>query len=303
LPTRLAYYARWVVACRLGRRRIPLTASLILTDRCNLHCRHCTVAHLGYPLRTFPEVVGDLEALYRTGARMLVITGGEPYEWRDGARTLEDVVRAARRLGFFRIVVCTNGTHPLESGADYLWVSLDGDEAAHDALRAADRQQGVYESVVRHLAASRHPRIHLNHTVTSPNAAGLDQTIERLLALPGVGGVLVHLFTPYLGADRSLRLDAATRAEVIARLRRLKRRHPLRITNTCSGLRALARNRWPRPIWSSITSCRGALSPCCCRLGIYDEEVCRACGCTPAVESYVLERLRPLAVLENLRFL
>lgn len=292
-----------MIACRLGRRRIPLTASLILTDRCNLHCRHCTVAHLGYPARTYSQVMADLEALYRTGARMLVITGGEPYEWSDGARCLEDVVQAARRLGFFRIVICTNGTHPLHSSADYLWVSLNGDEAAHDALRAAGRQQTVYERVVQHLAASRHPRIHLNHTITALNAANLEETLEHLLALPGVDAVLIHLFTPYLGSDRSLLLDAATRAEVIARLRRLKRRHPRRVANTASGLRALARERWSRPISSSVTICRGTLSPCCCRLGIYDEEVCRNCGCTPAVETYVLERLRPLAVLENLRFL
>ncbi len=303
LPSRLAYYARWVIACRLGRRRVPLTATLILTDRCNLHCRHCTVAHLGYPARTYPQVAADLEALYRTGARMLVITGGEPYEWSDGQRSLEDVVRFARNLGFFRIVVCTNGTHPLHSSADYLWVSLDGDESAHEALRASAGHRSVYELVVRHLMKTRHPHIHINHTITSLNTAGLERTLEHILGLPGVRAVMIHLFTPYLGSDPSLLLDAAARAEAIARVRRLKRRHPLRVTNTFSGLRALARNRWPRPIWSSVTICRGVLSPCCCRLGIYNAEVCRACGCTPAVESYVLERLRPLAVLENLRFL
>ena len=292
-----------MIACRLGRRRIPLTATLILTDRCNLHCRHCTVAHLGYPLRTYAQVAEDLEALYRTGARSLVITGGEPYEWRDGEHSLEEVVQFARRLGFFRIVVCTNGTHPLQSGADYLWVSLDGDAPAHDALRSSGPHQSVYECVVRNLAASAHPHLHVNHTITSLNAAGLEKTLEHMLDLPGVRRVMIHLFTPYLGSDRSLLLDASTRADVIARLRRLKRRHPLRLTNTLSGLRALTRDRWPRPIWSSVTICRGMLGSCCCRLGIYDEEVCRACGCTPAVECYVLERLRPLAVLENLRFL
>ncbi|MFH1329753.1 MAG: radical SAM protein [Actinomycetota bacterium] len=298
LPARLVHYARWILACRLGGRRVPLTASLILTDRCNLHCRHCAVAHLGYPLRSYAEIAGDLGALYRTGARVLVITGGEPYEWRDGERGLEDVVTLGRRLGFFRIVVCTNGTHPLVSGADYLWVSLDGDAAAHEALRG-----DVYRRVTSHLAARTHARACVNFTVTALGAASLEAAAEHVLALPGVRRVMFHLFTPYLGSDPALRLDADTRAATIARLRRLKRRHPLRVSNTSSGLRELARNRWPRPIWSSVVVDRGVLSPCCCRLGIYDDAVCRACGCTPAVETYVLERLRPLAVLENLRSL
>jgi len=298
LLLKLGYYTRWATACRLGGRRIPLTASLILTDRCNLHCRHCTVAHLGYPLRSYTEIAGDLAALHRTGARLLVITGGEPYEWRDGERELEDVVALARRLGFFRIVVCTNGTHPLVSSADYLWVSLDGPPPAHDALRGSG-----YRTVTTHLAARTHPRTYVNFTVTAISAGSLEADAEHVLALAGVRRVLFHLFTPYLGSDPELRLNARTRDGVVAGLRRLKRRHPLRVSNTFSGLRELARDRWPRPIWSSVTADRGVLSPCCCRPTIYDEATCRACGCTPAIETYVLERLRPLAILENLRFL
>lgn len=148
---------RWAVRALLGGRPTPLTDSLILTDCCNLHCRHCTVAHLGEPARTYEEVCRDVDLLYGAGARMVVPTGGEPFVWRDGPRTLEDVLAFARQKGFFRTVVCTNGTFPLVSSADYLWVSLDGAKAEHDALR-----RGHHGEVVANLRASEHPRIHAN---------------------------------------------------------------------------------------------------------------------------------------------
>jgi organic radical activating enzyme len=37
----------------------------------------------------------DLETLHRLGARMLVITGGEPFLWTDYRDTVEDVVMSA----------------------------------------------------------------------------------------------------------------------------------------------------------------------------------------------------------------
>ena len=40
-----------------------------------------------------------------------------------------------------------------------------------------------------------------------------------------------------------------------------------------------------------------------CRKGIYDEDVCSHCGCSPAVETWILQKAIPLAVIENFRFL
>jgi MoaA/NifB/PqqE/SkfB family radical SAM enzyme len=293
---RLIYYLGWVRA-RLAGRRIPLSSSIILTERCNLNCCHCTVANLGNPEPRFDSVAADLATLYATGARVLVIAGGEPFMWRDNGRGLEDVVQLAHGLGFFRVVVCTNGTFPLESSADYLWVSLDGSPGEHEELRG-----GVYSRVVGNMRRSRHPGLSVNFTVSRLNWRDFERAARPLLRGPRLRGVLFHLFTPYVGSDPDLRLTPAQRRQVVSGIRRLKQQYPLRVTNTFDGIRALASGRWARPVWGSIVANRGDITTCCCRAGIADADVCAGCGCTPAVETFVLQQVGPLALLENLRY-
>ena len=129
---KLTYYLLWIFKCKILKQRIPLTGSIIPTDKCNLSCKHCTVGNLGNQDMSYEEVKRDLASLYNLGNRVLIITGGEPYLWSDANKNLEDLVEYAQKLGYFRILVCTNGTFKLESNADYLWVSIDGLPREHN---------------------------------------------------------------------------------------------------------------------------------------------------------------------------
>ncbi len=292
-----SHFGAWAVRCRLLGQRRPLTSSLIISDKCTLRCRHCTVTDLGYPDLTLAELRRDIDTLYERGSRVLIITGGEPFLWRHGEHDLDDVVAHARRRGFFRVVVCTNGTLPLSSGADYLWVSLDGVADVHEGVRGEG-----FERVWRNIQRSAHPRIYVNYTASRLNAHSLEQAFAQMAASPAIRGVMFHLFTPVLGSDRDLALRGDQRRAVVRRLLRLKRRHPLRVTNTYDGLRALRDDHWQRPVWSAEVINQGQVTSCCCRDGIFDAQTCALCGCTPAMETWVLQQLRPLALLENLRF-
>ena len=298
LLRKLNHFGSWAVRCRLMGQRVPLTSSLIISDKCTLRCKHCTVTNLGYPDLTLAELCRDVDTLYDAGSRVLIITGGEPFLWRDGTAGLEQVVDHARQKGFFRVVVCTNGTLELSSSADYLWVSLDGVPRVHDGIRGEG-----FERVWRNIQHSGHPRIYVNYTASRLNAHNLEQAFERMAACPSIGGVMFHLFSPVVGSDPDLALDDQARHRVVRQIIRLKRRHPLRVTNTYDGLRALRDDTWERPVWSAVVINQGAVTSCCCREGIFDERTCRLCGCTPAMETWVLQQLRPLALLENLRFL
>lgn len=296
---KFAYYVKWAFGKVFLKKRVPLDSSLILTDACNLRCRHCTVAHLGYPARTLEDVMRDVRMLYDAGSRVLIVTGGEPFVWKDAAgRGLEDVVKLSKDMGFFRVVVCTNGTFPLESSADFLWVSLDGFEAEHERIRG-----GVYDTVVKHVVRSSHPRIYVNFTVSTENYRDFDAAAENILGIANVKGILFHLYTKYLGGDASLELSPEQRRDVIGRMTAFKRRHPAATFNTFAGLRALRKDNWQRRSWASVTVDRGNLTDCCCREGIADDEVCRNCGCTPAVETWVLQTFKLSAVIENLKYL
>ena len=294
---RIGYYASWIVRCKFLGQRIPLTSSLIITDRCNLSCKHCTVSNLGYRRLAFSEIADDIRRLHEAGSRVLIITGGEPFLWRDGDHDLESAVSFARNLGFFRVVVCTNGTFPLESTADLIWVSLDGLPDTHNFIRSE-----VFDRVWGNIQASKHKRLYINLTVSKLNVDSFEDATLHMLECTRIRGVMFHIFTPYIGsADLSLSQEERRRAA--DRMLRLKRRHPWRITNTFDGLKALRDNHWHRPVWSAVVVNQGEMSTCCCRNGISNPDVCRECGCTPAIETWVLQRLRPLAIIENLRFL
>jgi MoaA/NifB/PqqE/SkfB family radical SAM enzyme len=298
LIRKAGHFGAWAVGCRLLGQRRPLTSSLIISDKCTLRCKHCTVTDLGYPDLTLADLRRDVDTLHELGSRVLIITGGEPFLWRHGRHGLDDVVAHAHRRGFFRVVVCTNGTLPLSSSADYLWVSLDGSPRVHDGVRGEG-----FERVWRNIQQSAHPRIYVNYTASRLNAHGLEQAFEQMAASPAIRGVMFHLFTPVLGSDQGLALEGEQRRAVVRRLLRLKRRHPLRVTNTYDGLRALRDDAWQRPVWSAVVINQGQLTSCCCRDGLFDAQTCALCGCTPAMETWVLQQLRPLALLENLRFL
>ena len=292
------FYLRWFYQYKIKNEKTPLNSSIILTDECNLHCAHCSVAHLGYEPQTYSGAISDITKLYSTGSRMLVITGGEPFLWRDGEYVLDHVISFARELGFFRIVVCTNGTFELESKADFLWVSLDGEQDKHNVVRG-----DIHEDVLKNILKSKHKGIFINFTLSSLNLEGFEKAAEKIFEIKNVRGIFFHLFTPYLGSDKGLILSEEERGVAMRALKKIKLKYPLKTVNTFDGLKLLENKQWKRPIWSSMTINQGALGFCCCRKGIYDENVCAQCGCSPAVESYVLQELKPVAILENLRFL
>jgi len=295
---KFGYYSSWFFKCGILKQTIPLNSSIILTDKCNLTCKHCVVANLGYQDLTFAQACQNIDTLFDTGSRMLVITGGEPFCWKDKTFGIEDIVQYAKRKGFFRVVICTNGTYALKSSADYLWVSLDGFPGEHNDIRG-----DIYERVVSNIKNSRHKKIYINFTISTINQSNFDVSAEEILKIKEIKGILFHLYTPYLGADKTLTLEKDERVKAIKKLWEIKKKHPVRISNTFSGISALKKDNWQRPLWGSVTINQGRLTTCCCREGIYNENVCQNCGCTPAVETWVLQTLSPSAMIENLRFL
>jgi len=297
---KLIYYACWITRCKLLNRRIPLTCSLIINDACNLACKHCIVANLGYPHLTFRDLQQQVDTLYNLGGRILVITGGEPFLWKDGPYTLDDVIDYAKAKGFFRTVVCTNGTLGLQSCADYLWVSLDGLQPEHGKLRG----DGIYHKVINNILTSDHKNIYINFTISKINLEYFEEAIRYILRHEQIKGVLVHLITPYLGLEKSnILLSRGERTSALHRLLQLKWQYPVKISNTFAGIKALIADTWERPIWASVLINQHKLDHCCCREEIYNEDVCRLCGCSAAVETWVLQQLKPSAIIEYLRFL
>jgi MoaA/NifB/PqqE/SkfB family radical SAM enzyme len=276
----------------LLRQTPPLIYGIAITDRCNLHCQGCTVANTGRPSMRWDDLVSAMCDAYRRGFRELYFSGGEPTLWHDGDRVLEDAIAEARRIGFFHIHVYTNGTRGLDTSADMVWVSMDGLPGTFE-----QRRGDHFEEVQRNVRTSGHPHVAVIYVIDRHTAPGVRPflTWVRDTRFP-VMGVMFYFHTPYYGRDE-LFLDAAERSPLIDELRSCIR-EGLPVLNSAAGLKALQSGHWPRrlPV-ASVLDVDGEFV--CCRAA---DDVCKDCGYAACTELTELQRLRPSAVHNMLRY-
>ena len=214
----------------------------------------------------FGEVTAAVDALYREGGRCLYLEGGEPFLWHDGPRRLDDIVEYARALGYLTVVVYTNGTLPLRTSADTVFVSVDGLGPTHDALRGASFQLRT----MRNIRESAHGSLFVNYTVNARNKDDVRAFCDYVEGVHNVRGVFFYLHTPYYGHDAL----AARLRRAAARLERtpLSPRAVPGLHST-AGLRAALRNDWARPLTTCSVYEKGIVHKCCRYSG--DPGLCR----------------------------
>lgn len=277
----------------LFRRRDPIVGSLIVTDRCNLACRHCAVANLrrvDYPFATLQQ---DLRRLRAQGVRILLLYGGEPLLWHDGTRTLRDVIAEARSLGFGWVGVVTNGTRGVDlPEADLVLVSLDGTREHHDAIRGR-----TYDRILAAIETATTPNLCLYMAVNRENVDDVEDVARLATALPAVRGVSYNLHTPYPGTE-ALTLEPEQRRDVCERITALIRDgYP--VVNLAAALPRVADRSAPRPCPQCVVVEDGEQWTCgrCSEI----PGLCEQCGFTFAAELSLLFRGDPAVLAEVVR--
>lgn len=243
---------------------------------------------------TWETALRTLRELHRRGALIVIFEGGEPFLWHDGPHNFNDLAEEAKKL-FFRVGVTTNGTHPLESPVDVLWVSLDGAKELHDRLRSRS-----FDRVWENLSSAGHDNILIHYTVNRENWSDLETIARRLDSLPAVRGMTVQFFYPYGQGETPLALSPEERRSAIKHILDLQRRG-YRILNSPGRLKAMIENTWTcrddvlvnvDPDGSITTGCyvknRG-------------EVRCGDCGFTPVAEASGAANLIPGSVKAGYR--
>lgn len=175
------------VARRQFIRKSPLPSlrylELLLTDRCNLRCRHC---YIGEPLaRELPleQVVRLLEEFFRMQGLRVLLSGGEPLLYSEFERLNE-------YLGEYplRKVLLTNGMLISEErlmslNVEEVQISIDGLESSHDAIRGV----GSYRKAIDGIRLSLNAGLDVSvSTMVHPGNLNDFEEMEELFHFIGV---------------------------------------------------------------------------------------------------------------------
>ena len=141
------YFAAFGLKTILFRQKKPILGTVILTDKCNLKCKHCSVNNITAVVHPYSQIRNEMQTLYDMGCRILFFCGGETFLWRDGEKSVRDLVIEAKQMGFLIVNVVTNGTFTLDlPEANLILLSLDGDREKHNLIRGE-----TYDTIIRNI--------------------------------------------------------------------------------------------------------------------------------------------------------
>lgn len=294
----LAYCALWYLKCRLLGKRIPLQSVVFITTRCNLSCQHCLIAKeiasgsLKAEDFKYAQILEILRHCYDAGSRIVHFEGGEPLLWRDGDYTIEDLIGESKRIGFFATSFTTNGTLPIKTDADLIWVSLDGMREIHDEIRG----KGCFDRLMENVEGSSHPHICANMVINPLNWGTVEEVVKIVAQSKAFRGISINFHTPHPGVE-DLFLPWEQRREVLDRVIKLKRQG-FPIVNSYAGLKKLYSNNWHRRCWITnfVLPDGGIYEECSGRR----EGICQQCGYGMGTEMSSLFDLKPSAIISGL---
>ena len=256
-----------------------------VSTRCNQACAHCSIwkangedrESLGREERL--SLIAEAKAL---GARSILFTGGEPLL----CDHIEALSRAAHGLGL-SVQIATNGlgladaTSWLGEVVGEVYLSVEGPEGVHDAIRGTSMFARLRASVAAVRGLARRPRLIGRSVISSRTAAMLDATVAaaRSLGLDGISFLAADSTSDAFGGDpssrRFLRPGEAEVAAMLAAISRLEAAGDLggfvmedarKLTwMAAEFLAKQAGTRGPAcnaPEWSSVVEADGALRPC-----------------------------------------
>lgn len=278
--TSLLYFAQFGIRMILFRKKEPILGTIILTDLCNLRCRHCSVNHIQSRIYPYRQIRKEMRQLYAMGIRILFFCGGETFLWQDGEKTLRDLVIEAKEMGFLIVNVVTNGTFPLElPEADLLLVSLDGDRARHNAIRG-----DTYDLILENIRNAAAENICFYMAINRINQGAVRKVCELARDMENVRAVSFNFHTPYPDT-KALALSKEEKRRCCESIRQMMQ-EGAPIFNLKSAFPHLIENTFPTPCHQCVVMEEGKISVCGRCVDV--EGLCGQCGYFFAAEYTLL---------------
>lgn len=292
--SQLCYLAQWFVRAKFFGRRAPLQSVLFISDRCNLSCKHCSVYNHKDPIsKPYEQIKEELKYCYSLGSRFVDFEGGEPFIWRDGDKTVDDLCDLAHELGFFSCTITTNAQRPFaHSHADSIWVSFDGVGEYHEAVRG----QGTFARLEENIKGCGHKALSVSMSVNTLNYKCVDQVLEYVKQSPYIKKISFNFHTQFPGTEY-LTLPQEIREQVIDNIIAHKKQgYP--VMNTKAGLTRMKRLQFKNRCWMTnyvLTDGSKHDMPVCAEGG-----GCEHCGFCMAGEMSALFDFSPEVIFAGL---
>ena len=286
-------FAAFGVKTILFRKKQPILGTVIITDKCNLKCKHCSVNNITAIVHPYEKVKGEMQQLYDMGVRILFFCGGETFLWKDGDKTLRDLVVEAKQMGFLIVNVVTNGTFPIDlPEADLILLSVDGDRKKHNEIRGE-----TYDLIMKNIENATADNICFYMAINQINKGTIRDVCEKARDMKNVRAVSFNFHTPYPDT-RELALTKEDKAEcckVITQM--MKEGAP--VFNLKSAFPYLIENSFPTPCHQCVVIEDGKVSVCGRCIEV--EGLCKECGYFFVAEYTLLFRGNIKVIFEMLK--
>ena len=250
------YFANFWLKTVLFKKKDPILGTVIVTDRCNLKCKHCSVNNITSIMHPYVQIKKEMQTLYDMGTRILFFCGGETFLWRDGDLTVRDLVIEAKRMGFMIVNVVTNGTQPIDlPEADLILLSLDGDRERHNAIRG-----NTFDTIMENVKNATADNICFYMAINQHNKDAVQDVCQIAKDTKNVRAVSFNFHTPYPDT-RNLFLSKEEKQKIADTiLQMMDKGYP--IFNLKASLPYLVNNSFPTPCYQCLVIEDGKISVC-----------------------------------------
>ena len=264
------HFAKFGIKTVLFKKKEPILGTVIITDRCNLHCKHCSVNNITAVIHPYEQVKNEMRTLYNMGVRILFFCGGETFLWRDGDKTLRDLVVEAKEMGFLIVNVVTNGTYELDlPEADLILLSLDGDRERHNDIRG-----DTYDAILANIKRATSDNICFYMAINKINKDAVRHVCELARDTKNVRAVSFNFHTPYPDT-RELALTKEEKAACCDTIKQMMK-EGAPVFNLKSAFGHLINNTFPTPCHQCLVIENGKISTCGRCIDV--EGLCSECG-------------------------
>jgi MoaA/NifB/PqqE/SkfB family radical SAM enzyme len=287
------HFAKFGVKSVLFRKKEPILGTIILTDKCNLSCKHCSVNNITSSLYPYAQIIREMKQLYDRGIRILFFCGGETFLWHDGEKTLRNLVLEAKEMGFLIVNIVTNGTFPIDlPEANLILLSLDGDKEKHNEIRG-----DTYDRIIQNIENATADNICLYMAINRRNKNTIEDVCMTAKRMKNVRAVSFNFHTPYPDTQE-LALSAEEKKFCCDTISRMMDKG-VPVFNLKSAFPYLIDNRFPVPCHQCVVIENGKLSVCGRCIDV--PGLCEKCGYFFVAEYTLLFRGNVWIIAEMLK--